>query len=134
MSDKQFNNSHGTTSSEFAIGVGAANIRHIGLTAICQAANANATDRDNNQLTVDGVEFFDMKVIAQDQIGNVLTKQLRGTIVVGGNITLIEDVFEEGFNGDVTMSLTGNTLSIVCHVGTAITASYNVYITLQRIV
>lgn len=130
---KQFNNAAGTTSSEFAIGVGATNVRHIVLSATCTSSNTVALDRAGNEITVNGIEFFDLKMLAKDQAGNVATKQLRGTIVVGGNITKIEDIFEEGFNGDVELSLTGNTLSITCVKGTATTATYSVYVALQRI-
>ena len=130
---KQFNNAAGTTSSEFAIGVGANNVRHIVLSATCNDSNAVALDRAGNEIAVSGVEFFDLKMLATDQDGNVATKQLRGTIVVGGNITKIEDIFEEGFNGDVSLSLNGNTLSITCAKGTATTATYSVYVALQRI-
>lgn len=130
---KQFNNAAGTTSSEFAIGVGANNVRHIVLSATCDGSNAVALDRAGNEITVTGIEFFDLKMLAKDQSGNVATKQLRGTIVVGGNITIIEDIFEEGFNGDVSLSLNGNTLTITCVKGTATTATYSVYVALQRI-
>jgi hypothetical protein len=130
---KQFNNAAGTTSSEFSIGVGATNVRHIILSATCNGSNSVALDRAGNEITVDGIEFFDLKMLAKDQAGNVATKQLRGTIVVGGNITKIEDIFEEGFNGDVDLSLNGNTLSITCAKGTSTTATYSVYVALQRI-
>jgi hypothetical protein len=130
---KQFNNAAGTTSSEFSIGVGSTNVRHIVLSATCNGNNTVALDRAGNEITVDGIEFFDLKMLAKDQNGNVATKQLRGTIVVGGNITKIEDIFEEGFNGDVELSLNGNTLSITCAKGTSTTATYSVYVALQRI-
>lgn len=130
---KQFNNAAGTTSSEFAIGVGANNVRHIVLSAVCEGSDTVALDRASNEIIVSGVEFFDLKMLATDQDGNVATKQLRGTIVVGGNITKIEDIFEEGFNGDVALTLNGSTLSITCAKGTATTATYSVYVALQRI-
>lgn len=130
---KQFNNAAGTTSSEFAIGVGATNVRHIVLSAVCNGSNSVALDRAGNEITVNGIEFFDLKMLAKDQNGNIATKQLRGSIVVGGNITIIEDIFEEGFNGDVQLSINGNTLTITCINGTATTATYSVYVALQRI-
>ena len=130
---KQFNNASGTTSSEFSIGVGSTNVRHVVLSAVCNGSNALALDRAGNEITVEGIEFFDLKMLAKDQDGHVSTKQLRGTIVVGGNITKIEDIFEEGFNGDVNLTLNGNTLSINCAKGTALTATYSVYVALQRI-
>jgi len=130
---KQFNNAAGTTSSEFAIGVGSTNVRHVVLSAVCTGSDTLALDRAGNEITVEGIEFFDLKMLAKDQLGQVSTKQLRGTIVVGGNITKIEDIFEEGFNGDVNLTLNGNTLSISCAKGTATTATYSVYVALQRI-
>jgi hypothetical protein len=130
---KQFNNSHGTTSSEFAIGVGGSGARHIVLGAVCNTGNTLALDKEGQAIEIAGTEFFDLKMLAKDQSGKVATKQIRGTVTVGGNITKVEDVFEEGFDGNVSLILSGNTLSISCIKGTAITATYSVYVALQRI-
>ncbi|CAB4241749.1 hypothetical protein UFOVP71_287 [uncultured Caudovirales phage] len=130
---KQFNNSHGTTSSEFSIGVGGRGARHVVLGAVCHSGNALALDKEGQEIKVAGTEFFDLKMLAKDQDGNIATKQIRGTITVGGHITKVEDVFEEGFNGNVNLTLSGNTLSISCAKGTATTATYSVYVALQRI-
>jgi hypothetical protein len=72
-------------------------------------------------------------MLAKNQDGKVATKQIRGTVTAGGNITKVEDVFEEGFDGNVTLTLSSNTLSINCIKGTATTATYSVYVALQRI-
>jgi hypothetical protein len=133
VNNKQFSNASGTTSSEFSIGVGSTNVRHIVLGATCTSGDTHALDRAGNEISVEGIEFFDLKMLAKDQDNHIATKQLRGTIVVGGNITKIEDIFEEGFNGNVSLTLNGNTLSISCAKGTATTATYSVYVTLQRI-
>lgn len=130
---KQFNNTSGTTSNEFSIGVGSSNVRHIILGATCTTGNELAVGRSGSNIAIDGIEFFDLKMLARDQDGKIATKQLRGSIVANGAITKIEDIFEEGFNGNVLLTLNGNTLSITCVQGTATTATYSVYISLQRI-
>lgn len=132
MSNKQFNNSHGTTSSEFSIGVGTTNVRHIVLSANCTTGDTHATDRKSEEITVSGVEFFDLKMLAKDDAGNVATKQLRGTAAVGGSVNSIEEVFQEASGANVTLSLNGNTLSIVCAKGTAASISYSIYISLLK--
>ena len=130
---KQFNNLAGTTSSEFEIGVGSTSVRHIVLGAVCTDLATVAVDRLNNQLQISGVEFVDMKVLGKDNNGNILTKQFRGSLRQNGNINLVEDTFEEGFNGSVSIALTEGLLSITCARGTATSATYSIYISLQRV-
>jgi len=130
---KTFNNISGTTSSEFNIGVGAMAARNIVLGAVCNGVNAFALDRNGYGFDVEGTEFYNLKMFAKDQDGRVAAKHIRGTITVGGNITRIEDIFEETFDGDIILSLNVNTLNIECNIGTAISATYNIYITLQHI-
>jgi len=130
---KTFNNTSGTTSSEFNIGVGASAVRNIVLGAVCNGANANAVDRDGISITLEGIEFYDLKMLARNQDGEVASKHIRGTITVGGNITRIEEVFEESFNGDINLSLDENRLVVECELGSAASATYNIYMSLQRI-
>lgn len=128
---KTFNNTAGTTSSEFSIGVGATNVRQIVLGAVCAGSNTIAVDKEGNSISVEGIEFFDMKVLAVDQAGAKITKQIRGT--VSSTIKKIEDIFEEGFDGGVELTVTSNVLSVNCLAGSAINATYSIYVTLQRI-
>ncbi len=130
---KTFNNTAGTTSSEFAIGVGTTGVRQVVLGAICSGSNTYAVDREGNGLDIDGVEFFDLKILAVDQAGNRLTKQLRGTAVSGGTISKIEDTFEESFDGGVALTISGNTLSVECQAGSSTSATYSIYASLQRV-
>jgi hypothetical protein len=126
---KTFNNTAGTTSSEFSIGVGTTDVRQVVLGAFCDADNTKAVDREGNELAV---QFFDIKILAVDQDGNRLTKQLRGT-VAGTTVNKIEDTFEEGFDGGVQLTSASNVLSVNCLIGSAISATYSIYVTLQRI-
>ena len=130
---KRFNNIAGTTSSEFEIGTGSVSVRHIVLGAVCTSTSAIAVDRENAQPQVSGIEFIDMKVLAKDNAGNILTKQFRGSVNQDGNINLVEDTFEEGFNGSISVTLSGNNLLITCSKGSATSATFSVYVTLQRI-
>jgi len=128
---KTFNNTAGTTSSEFSIGVGTTDVRHVVLGAVCNGSDTVAVDREGNGLSVEGIEFFDMKVLAVDQAGAKITKQIRGT--VSSTIKKIEDTFEEGFDGGVELTVASNVLSVNCLVGSATNATYSIYVTLQRI-
>lgn len=130
---KTFNNTAGTTSSEFAIGAGTTGCRQIVLGAVCSGADTNATDRNGENIAIAGTEFYDLKFLATDQTGQRVAKQFRGTITAGGAITKIEDIFEEGFDGDVELSVSGSELVLDCKIGTASTATYNIYVLLQRI-
>lgn len=134
---KNFNNVSGTTSPEFTIGVGGqfgANVRHIVLRAQCLSGDYDATDKNGNEIIIKGTEFFDLKMLATDEAGNIATKQIRGTITEGSTIKKITDTFEEEFNGNVLLSLDVNTLHIKCVKGNAVSAAtYNIYISLQRI-
>jgi hypothetical protein len=130
---KTFNNTAGTTSSEFTIGAGTTVCRQIVLGAVCSGADANATDRNGDNIAIAGTEFYDLKFLATDQTGQRVAKQFRGTITAGGAITKIEDIFEEGFNGDVELSVLSSELVLDCKIGTASTATYNIYVLLQRI-
>ena len=130
---KTYNNIAGTTSSEFSIGEGAFSVRQMVFGAVCAGADSNALDRNGNQLSVAGTEFYELKLLATDNLGNRVTKQLRGTITVGSGITKIEDTFEEGFNGAIALTLNANTVTMSCKIGSATSATYSIYIALQRI-
>lgn len=129
---KTFNSTAGTTSSEFSIGVGATGLRQIALGAVCSGTNSSALDREGNKINIEGAEFFDIKILAVDQAGNRLTKQIRGS-AAGSSISKIEDTFEEAFDGGVTLSLSSNTLDILCLAGSSTTATYSIYASLQRV-
>lgn len=130
---KTYNNIAGTTSSEFSIGEGAVSVRQMVFGAVCVGADSNALDRNGNQLSVVGTEFYELKLFGTDNLGNRVTKQLRGTITVGSGITKIEDTFEEGFNGAIALTLNANTVTMSCKIGSATSATYSIYIALQRI-
>jgi hypothetical protein len=129
---KSFNNTAGTTSSEFSIGVGATNVRHMVLGAVCTGSNTIANDKEGNSISIAGVEFFDMKILGVDRNGNRITKHIRGT-AVGSTVKKIEDTFEEGFDGGVQLAVSNNTLIVTCLVGSTVNATYSIYVTLQRI-
>lgn len=129
---KTFNNTAGTTSSEFTIGVGTTGLRQIVLGAVCSGADTSAVDREGNEITVEGTEFFDIKILAVDQAGNRLTKQLRGS-ASGSSVSKIEDTFEEDFDGGVVLTLSNGTLEVQCLSGSSTTATYSIYATLQRV-
>jgi len=131
---KQFNNISGTTSNAFEVGAGfATSARQVVLTAVCNGADASAGDRFEGNIKIAGTEFYDMKVLAVDSTGKRFAKQQRGTIA-GNNITKIEDIFEEDFDGDIELSSDGQSLNIVCKIGSATSATYSIYITLQRVI
>ncbi len=130
---KTFNNTAGTTSSEFTIGAGTTGCRQIALGAVCSGADTLATDRNGENVSIAGTEFYDLKFLATDQTGQRVAKQFRGTITDTGAISKVEDIFEEGFDGDVELSVSGSDLLINCKIGTATTATYNIYVLLQRI-
>lgn len=122
---KSFNNTAGTTSTEFGLGVGTGNeVRHVVLKA---DGTGVAVDREGSQVSVSGVEFYDIKMLAKGTTG-IVAKQLRGT-VNGTTVTRIEDVFQEDFVADVTLTSNGTTLSIAC-IGSA---NFTIYATLTRV-
>lgn len=131
---KTFNNVAGTTSSEFSIGVGTIGVRQVVLSAICVGSDTAALDRDAQSMQISGTEFYDLKVLGIDQAGNRFAQQIRGTVTENGSVTKIEDVFEEDFEGGIELAVVGNELQINCLISNATTATYNIYITLQRIV
>jgi hypothetical protein len=122
---KTFNNTSGTTSSDFALGQGTGHeVRQF----VLSCTNTGiAVDRTGNQISLSGIEFYDAKVLAKN--GNsIVAKQLRGTIN-GTTVTRIEDVFQEDFPADVTLVSAGTTLSVNC-TGTG---NFTIYITLTRV-
>ena len=122
---KTYNNTAGTTSSDFALGQGTGHeVRQYSLS--CTDAGV-ATDRTGNQVSIVGVEFYDAKVLIKSSSG-IVAKQLRGT-VNGSVLTRIEDVFQEDIAADVTLTSNGTTLSVNC-TGTG---NFTIYITLTRV-
>ena len=122
---KTFNNTAGTTSSDFALGQGTGNeVRQYTLS--CTDGGV-ATDRNNNSIDIDGVEFYDAKVLAKSS-GGIVAKQLRG-IINGTTVTRIEDVFQEDIVADVNITSNGTTLNVNC-TGTG---NFTIYITLTRV-
>jgi hypothetical protein len=122
---KTFNNTAGTTSSNFALGQGTGNeVRQF---VLSRTDAGIATDRSNNSIDVSGVEFYDAKVLAKSA-GGIVAKQLRG-IINGTTVTRIEDVFQEDIVADVSITSNGTTLSVNC-TGTG---NFTIYITLTRV-
>jgi hypothetical protein len=123
---KSFNNTAGTTSTEFGLGVGTGNeVRQFVLSS---TGNSVALDRDGNKINVSGIEFYDAKVLARSAGGMIVAKQLRGTIN-GTEITRIEDLFQEDFVADVNFTSNGTELTVNC-VGTG---NFTVYITMTKV-
>lgn len=129
---KTFNNTAGTTSSEFSIGVGGAETRNIVLTATCNSSDSFALDKQGNSVEVAGIEFYDLRVIAKNVAGDIVAKQLRGTIN-NTTVTEIEDVFQEEFSADIELTCDGSTLNINC-VDTGTLTNYTIHVTLTRII
>jgi uncharacterized protein with beta-barrel porin domain len=129
---KTFNNTAGTTSSEFAIGVGGAETRNIVLTAVCDGSSSYALDKQSNSVEVAGIEFYDMRVIAKNANSELVAKQIRGTIN-NTTVTQIEDVFQEEFTGGVVLTSDGSKLYINC-VDTGSLTNYTIHVTLTRII
>jgi hypothetical protein len=122
---KTFNNTAGTTSSDFALGQGTGNeVRQF---VLSRTDAGIATDRSNNSIDISGVEFYDAKILAKSA-GGIVAKQLRGT-VNGTTVTRIEDVFQEDIVADVEITSNGTTLSVNC-TGTG---NFTIYITLTRV-
>lgn len=123
---KTFNNTAGTTSSDFALGQGTGNeVRQFVLSAVDSSV---AVDRTGQQVSIAGIEFYDARVLAKNSSGGIVAKQLRGT-VHGAVVTRIEDVFQEDFSADVTLTSTGTTLSVNCTGA----GNFTIYITLTRV-
>lgn len=122
---KTFNNTAGTTSSDFALGQGTGNeVRQFVLSC---ADTGAAVDRNGSKISIAGIEFYDAKVLAKST-GGIVAKQLRGT-VNGTTVTRIEDVFQEDIVADVEITSTGTTLNVNC-TGTG---NFTIYITLTRV-
>lgn len=129
---KLFNNTNGTTSSDFSIGVGSTKVRHIILSANCAGADILAVDKEGNEIEIAGTEFFDLKMLATDQAGNIATTQVRGSVTAGGSVYKIEDVFQEASDAEITLSINGSTLSVNCAAGSSPAITYSIYISLLK--
>lgn len=127
---RQFNNSTGTTSTEFQLGAGTgAEVRHFVLTAAVNGSPVLAVDRAGNEIDIAGVEFYDIKLLAKDASGSV-AQHIRGT-VTGTLVTRISDTFQEDFNGAVVITSTGSIFSVECTSTTP--ANFTIYVTLTRV-
>lgn len=125
---KKFNNISGTTSSNWAIGVGKAATVHYVIYAITDSSDVVAKDKNNDEIPINGVEFYDMKIVAKNSTGNIMAKHLRGT-VSGTTITRIEDIFQEEFPADVTLTSNGTKLIVTCK-NTGSLTNYTIYTTM----
>ena len=72
-----------------------------------------------------------MKIVAKNAAGDIMAKQLRGT-VNGTNVTRIEDIFQQGFSADVTLTSNGTTLTVTCK-NTGSLTNYTIYTTMVSI-
>ena len=125
---KQFNNISGTTSSEFKIGVGSATASHYVIHAVTDNSDVTATSKNSDEIPVNGIEFYDIKIVAKNVVGSIVAKQLRGT-VNGTTVTRIEDIFQEEFSADVILTSDGTTLTATCkHTGSL--TNYTIYATM----
>lgn len=129
---KTFNNTSGTTSTEFRLGAGTANeVRHV-VVSLSGPSDGLLVDREGNEISVNGAEFYEIKLLIKGAAG-LVAKQIKGTII-GTTVTRIEDVFQEDFDADVTLTSDGTTFSIES-VGSINGggANFTVYITLTRV-
>jgi hypothetical protein len=128
---KQFNNLSGTTSNNWEIGVGNQTAIQYVTWAVCNTTDALARDKEDNSIPVNGLNFYDMKIVAKNVQGQIMAKQLRGT-VNGTNVTRIEDIFQEEFSADVTLTSNGTTLTVTCKSTGSLT-NYTIYTTMVSI-
>lgn len=129
---KTYNNTAGTTSNQFTLGEGSgAEVRHFVLTASTTASNAFALTRDGVDIDLNGVEFYDIKVLARNG-SNIVARHIRGTIS-GLTITRIEDVFQEDFSANVTLTSANSILNIECTPEGATQTDYTIYVVLTRV-
>lgn len=127
-----YNNINGTVSETFALGAGSEHsVRQFLLTAKTTTADVVAATNKNDVISVSGVEFFDVKVVAKN-VGNlIVAKQLHGTIY-NGVVTRIEEIFQEEFAADVTLSSVNNVFTILC-AATSTDTSYTIHCTLTKV-
>lgn len=128
---KKFNNISGTTSSNWAIGVGKATTVHYVIYASTNGSNVSAKDKNNEEIPVSGIEFYDMKVVAKNSAGDIVAKQLRGT-VNETTVTRIEDIFQEEFSADVVLTSNGSKLTVTCNSTGSLT-NYTIYATIVSV-
>jgi|Laugrespbdmm15sd_2_1035082.scaffolds.fasta_scaffold04692_4 hypothetical protein len=129
---KTYNNTAGTTSNQFTLGQGSgAEVRHFVLTASTTASNEFAVTRDGSDIDLNGVEFYDIKVLAKNGSG-IVARHLRGTIT-GSTITRIEDVFQEDFGADVVLTSVNSILKIACTPDGVTQTDYTIYVVLTRV-
>jgi hypothetical protein len=129
---KTYNNTAGTTSNQFTLGEGSgAEVRHFTLTASTSGANQFAVTRDGADIDLNGVEFYDIKVLARNGSG-IVARHLRGTIS-GLTITRIEDVFQEDFSANVVLTSTNSIFKIECMPAGATQTEYTIYVVLTRV-
>jgi len=129
---KTYNNTAGTTSNQFTLGEGSgAEVRHFVLTASTTASNEFAVTRDGVDIDLNGVEFYDIKVLARKSSG-IVARHLRGTIS-GLTITRIEDVFQEDFSANVTLTSANSILKIECTPDGVVQTDYTIYVVLTRV-
>ena len=129
---KTYNNTAGTTSNQFTLGEGSgAEVRHFVLTASTTVSNVFAVARDGVDINLNGVEFYDIKVLARNG-SDIVARHIRGTIS-GLTITRIEDVFQEDFSANVTLTSANSVLSIECTPEGVTQTDYTIYIVLTRV-
>jgi hypothetical protein len=129
---KTYNNTAGTTSNQFTLGEGTgAEVRHFLLTASPAGSNQLAVTRDGTDIELNGVEFYDIKVLAKKG-SSVVARHIRGTIL-GATITRIEDVFQEDFSANITLTSAGSKLNIECLPDGATQSKYTIYVVLTRV-
>ena len=129
---KTYNNTAGTTSNQFTLGQGTgAEVRHFVLTASTTASNEFAVSRDGVDVDLDGVEFYDIKVLARNG-SSIVARHIRGTIT-GSTITRIEDVFQEDFGADVVLTSVNSILKIACTPDGVTQTDYTIYVVLTRV-
>jgi hypothetical protein len=129
---KTYNNTAGTTSNQFTLGEGSgAEVRHFVLTATTAGSNEFAVTRDGVDIDLNGVEFYDIKMLATNDLG-IVARHLRGTIS-GSTITKIEDIFQDDFDANVVLTSTNSKLNIECLPDGLTQSEYTIYVVLTRV-
>lgn len=101
------------------------------LDANVDGGEAEALDLGGNRLLRHAIDFYEIRMHAIDSMGNESVRHVKG-VISGMDILRIDEILQEDFFANITMSTDGHELTILCS-DPGMPVDFTIYVSLIKI-
>lgn len=105
--------------------------RYYKLTASVTGSPQIALDGLGNSIEHGPVEFYEIKMRAEDALGNLSTRRIHG-VISGTDVARVDDILQDDLAANITVTTNGSALTIIC-ADPGIATEYVLQTTLTRV-